>query len=59
MGFEPIEHECVVAYVQLLFQTNDTKASAYVVAQTDGNRRKAFKVVVGVGCTYGVMVDFD
>ena len=59
MGFEPIEHDCVVAYVQWLFCANDTKASANVVAQTDGNRRKAFKVFVGAGCTYGIVVDVD
>ena len=59
MGFEPIEHDCVVAYVQWLFSANDTKASANVVAQTDGKRRKAFQVVVGVGCTYGIVVDLD
>ena len=51
MGFEPIEHDCVVAYVQWLFCASDTKASANVVAQTDGDRRKAFEAVAGAGCT--------
>ena len=59
MGFEPIEHDYVVAYVQWLFCASDTKASANVVAQTDGNRRKAFKVVFGVGCAYGIVVDLN
>ena len=41
MGFEPIEHDGVVAYVQWLFCANDTEASANAIDQADGNRRKA------------------
>ena len=59
MGFSSIQHQRVVVDVQRLLSTVNTKASANVIAQTDGNRRKALKAIVGVGCTYGVMVDLD
>ncbi len=59
VGFKPIEHDSVVAYVQWLFCANDSEAPANAIAHVDGNRGKTFKVVVGVGCTNGVVVDQD
>ncbi len=59
MGFQHIEHDCVVANVQRLFCADNSKASANVIGQTDGDRRKAFYVDIGVGCTYGAVVDLD
>ena len=57
VGFEPIENDRVVANVQWLVCANNSEAAASVIAQADGYRRKALKVIVGVGCTYGVMAD--
>ena len=59
MGFEPFEDDCVVVYVQLLSCANSSKASANIFAQADGDRRRAPKVTVSMGCTNGVVVDVE
>ena len=49
----------MVVDAQWLFCASDSEASANVIAQTDGYRWIALEVVIGVGCTNGVVVDLD
>ena len=59
MELAPIKHNCVFVNVQGLFGARNSETPTRIVPQTEGNRRKALKVVVCMGGAYGVAVELD